>query len=343
MPTISSNNLFFPMLINKLAENWNNNLSDNFSIARFGQPEREIVNSARSLSEISKYADQLSKMYNLLGDSRSRDLMLQVLAFRILGHRKVRLPLSQPSYWQMLETLKQIPNYSEKISVIFPPSTRERYLTDLSKLNINVKFYGTPGTILHLFLLKHYEYTTDENTVIGAKANDVVIECGACWGETTLLFADQVGVNGKVYSFEFIPENLKIYYKNLNLNPRLAPTIKTIEQPLWDKSNAKMYYKDRGPGSIVKFDKFEGYDKEIYSISIDDIVRRENIHRVDFIKMDIEGAEPYALQGAVQTLKTFKPQLAISIYHNMSDFSNIIHQINNLQLGYKFYLGHCSI
>ena len=61
------------------------------------------------------------------------------------------------------------------------------------------------------------------------------------------------------------------------------------------------------------------------------------------IKTDIEGAEPFALRGAEETLRKFKPKLAISIYHSMDDFVNIVKQINELNLGYQFYLGHYTI
>jgi hypothetical protein len=64
---------------------------------------------------------------------------------------------------------------------------------------------------------------------------------------------------------------------------------------------------------------------------------------VDFIKMDIEGAELPALKGAVETIKKFKPQLAIAIYHNMEDFTAIPKWIKGLGLGYQLYLGHYTI
>ena len=75
----------------------------------------------------------------------------------------------------------------------------------------------------------------------------------------------------------------------------------------------------------------------------DDFVKDNNIPRVDFIKMDIEGAEPFALNGAVETIKRFKPKLAIAIYHSMDDFVNIPEWITGLNLGYKLYLGHYTI
>ena len=64
-------------------------------------------------------------------------------------------------------------------------------------------------------------------------------------------------------------------------------------------------------------------DKQIETTSIDDFVRRNGIARIDFIKMDIEGAELVALQGAAATIRTFKPKLAIAVYHRPTDITAI--------------------
>lgn len=54
-------------------------------------------------------------------------------------------------------------------------------------------------------------------------------------------------------------------------------------------------------------------------ISVDEFVEKHNIERVDFIKADIEGAERLMLEGAVKTLKTFAPKLALCTYHLPDD------------------------
>jgi hypothetical protein len=70
---------------------------------------------------------------------------------------------------------------------------------------------------------------------------------------------------------------------------------------------------------------------------------QHNIQKVDFIKMDIEGAEPIALKGAINTIKRYRPKLAIAIYHSMDDFVSIPKWINDLNLDYELYLGHYTI
>ena len=62
--------------------------------------------------------------------------------------------------------------------------------------------------------------------------------------------------------------------------------------------------------------------------------------RVDFIKMDIEGEEENALKGALETIKRDRPVLAISIYHNLSQYLSIPLMIKSIDDNYKLYLRH---
>lgn len=85
--------------------------------------------------------------------------------------------------------------------------------------------------------------------------------------------------------------------------------------------------------------KFEKLNVPITTI---DKYCKENNIKYDFLKMDIEGAELSALKGGIETIKKYRPQLAISIYHSTNDFIDIPQYLNNILENYTFRLGHYS-
>jgi len=74
--------------------------------------------------------------------------------------------------------------------------------------------------------------------------------------------------------------------------------------------------------------------------SIDDLVEEQGLDRVDLIKLDIEGAEPAALQGMSRTLQTFRPQLAISIYHWPEHMWKLPARLMTSLSDYAFFVRH---
>ena len=76
---------------------------------------------------------------------------------------------------------------------------------------------------------------------------------------------------------------------------------------------------------------------------LDDLVTSGSIKKADFIKMDIEGAEQQALRGAEKSIRRFKPDMAITVYHSLEDFWQIPQYLVSLNLGYVFYLRHFTI
>lgn len=76
--------------------------------------------------------------------------------------------------------------------------------------------------------------------------------------------------------------------------------------------------------------------------SIDSFVKENNISHVDFIKLDIEGCEQEAIEGAKETIKSNTPKLAICLYHRPDDIFNIPLKLSKLYGGYSFYIKHNS-
>jgi len=212
---------------------------------------------------------------------------------------------------------------------------------DLNRLNYPIKLYGTPPGIVQQFIFRQYAYQTTKATV-KPEYNDIILDCGAGFGETALFFAHETGPEGQVYSFEFVKSNIEIFTKNISLNPELAKRIIMIERAVWD-SESCLFFTEDGPASKVGLEKYGGGENQITSISIDEMVKKHALKRVDFIKMDIEGSELRALKGAVETLRKYKPKLAISVYHNPQDFTVIPEFIRTISPEYQLYLGHYSI
>ncbi|MDC0933867.1 FkbM family methyltransferase, partial [Arcobacteraceae bacterium] len=62
--------------------------------------------------------------------------------------------------------------------------------------------------------------------------------------------------------------------------------------------------------------------------------------KIDFIKMDIEGAEQDAIEGASDIIKKDSPILAICIYHKAEDWYKVPQKVLNINPNYKIYLRH---
>jgi len=364
---------FYAALFSEIIGNLNNDYHDNYDYYRFGvakeneQPKktgtslrRRMVkfldtalakkNYVRSNNNHTKYIHAVQKLapyfnaleafYNMLADEASKNMLVKLLTFRVLGHKKIKLPLNTEAYWDGIKTIEDIADKNDFINVKFFDWKLSRI--NLNKKGIPVELYLMPVNTFRDFFLKQYEYKND-SVCIKVENGDYVIDAGGCWGDTALYFSNEAGEKGNVFSYEFIPSNIEILKKNLALNTQLEKRITLVDKPVWETSGTTMYYIDNGPGSKVFLDGNDSYDGAVESLSIDDLVMQYNMPKINFIKMDIEGAEPYALKGAVQTIKKFKPKLAIAIYHSMDDFINIPAFIASLNCGYKFYLGHYTI
>lgn len=353
---------FISELLKKILNNQHHNYTTNYDAARFTpvKPKKKIKQKVGnflnrygffniykqnqealiSLKNLSPYLSEIEKVYDLVSDSLSKEVIVELTAYRLLGYKKVKLRTNNEKYHT---TIRQIEG-NKKSPVPLETGFRgyKLYHYHLNDLGFPVELYFTAKGIYIDYVSQQYQYSHGE-TVISADEGDYVIDAGACWGDTALYFASKVGKSGNVFSFEFINSNIDIFNTNIDLNPELKSRITLISHPLWDMSGTNMYYLDDGPASRVSFEKKANYNGTTKTVSIDDFVRQNNIQKIDLIKMDIEGAEPKALKGGIETIKKFKPKLAIAIYHSLDDFVNIPLWLNSLGLGYRFYIDHYTI
>jgi FkbM family methyltransferase len=127
------------------------------------------------------------------------------------------------------------------------------------------------------------------------------------------------------------------------MNPHLMSAIQLVQSPVSEHSSENLFINGSGPGTRVVAQTQDPDALRVETVAIDDVVNREGLPRVDFIKMDIEGSELSALRGAEKTLRKFRPKLAISIYHKLPDFWEIPRYLDSLDLNYRFYIRHFTI
>lgn len=289
---------------------------------------------------IQPYEKGLERIYDEVS-YHGKKTMIELLTYHMLGFEKVKLSTNNPAYHQSIDQVNALMNPDDFVASNF--MSLKLYKFDLNPLGYDIKLFFNTAGIVTDFIVEQYAYKENNVTLVEAEAGDTVLDLGACWGDTAHYFASKVGPSGEVYSFEFIPENIRLFKQNKELNPDLKENITIVEHPVSDISDVEVYFKDNGPGSIMKMESFPEQTGSVKTICIDDFVERYTVEKVDFIKMDIEGAEPMALQGAINTIKKFRPKLAIANYHGLGDFTNIPNWILDLGLDYEIFIGHYTI
>ena len=168
----------------------------------------------------------------------SKRLLLKLLAYRALGRRNVRLPRDTAEHWNQREAIQRTLSACDAIRTDF--LDRDLYRANLISWGHELEIYTNTAPILNQFIYNQYCY---ENGKISIKPRlgDSVIDAGGCYGDTALYFAEAIGEDGHVFSFEFMSNNLKIFGANLDLNQRLKNNIDLIQNPLWSSSNQILF------------------------------------------------------------------------------------------------------
>jgi len=168
------------------------------------------------------------------------------------------------------------------------------------------------------------------------KSGDHVLDCGACIGDVSILFSTLVYPYGSVHAFDPVPLHSKFIKHQAMLNPEISNTIKNVELAVSNET------KNIKPSNVItSISPGKSLDGLFSSTTIDHYVAN-NLEAVNYIKMDIEGSELDALDGARETIKKHKPKLAISTYHKPDHMWQIPLEILKINPAYSIYFEHHS-
>jgi FkbM family methyltransferase len=137
------------------------------------------------------------------------------------------------------------------------------------------------------------------------REGDTVIDVGAFIGDHTVPYAQIVGPKGAVYAFEPNPP----VYECLKWNTRNYPWIQTFQCGLSCKNrNVEIQTQPNAGASFLT--EYEGMSENpIPVMRLDDF----NVGKCSFVKIDVEGFEIPALDGAKQTLRRYRPVVRIEV------------------------------
>lgn len=254
--------------------------------------------------------------YDMLEDNISKSFFNKAVIYRYM------LSFYPKAFGTIKNSIHLVFKYSV-VNIYYWIFKRILFLIERFKYPLEIEVF----IAFYIFGLKQY----DVKNIFEVKDDATIFDIGAWKGDTAYFFSKKCSANAKIYAFE--PDNY---------------AYETLE---------KVKNKYKLNNVITKNILFSNAEKEIdfvsmikntppvkkNAITIDKFVEENNIEKIDYIKMDVEGEEKNILEGALKTIKKFKPHLAIAIYHGgklfMEDFYDIPIFIKNIiNEDYEYYI-----
>jgi FkbM family methyltransferase len=173
--------------------------------------------------------------------------------------------------------------------------------------------------------------------------NAVVLDIGANIGTWTLILSEAVGPNGRIFAFEPTLSTYDTLSENVSLNAR--KNIFAFRYALFSSNGQIRLYHDVDSSrnslgqTRTKDGVAEDYE-EVPARTLDNLVSELSIDKLDFIKIDVEGAEPLAFEGGLATLNRFKPTILFEV--NPQALAELGYRYDSCwrilsDLGYRFH------
>jgi FkbM family methyltransferase len=171
---------------------------------------------------------------------------------------------------------------------------------------------------------------------------DTVVDVGAHIGLYTIIAAKRVGPSGKVIAIEPDPENFKILKKNISLNQ--LSNVEPLECAAYSaKKKLKLFLPEVEGGrtifNTVMQDRVKSCNDflEVEANTLDNILNENNVKRVNYVKIDVEGAEFEVLKGISNVLEANKSVTLVIEIHGREAYLQVIDflKAHNLQIVYE--------
>lgn len=176
---------------------------------------------------------------------------------------------------------------------------------------------------------------------VGPYKGDRIIDCGAFNGDTARSFLDRLGQDCEIIAIEPVTTNydaLSEWITDQDLGAKVT-ALKLGVGATRSTMRIEISEGSEDPRATLAGTKHDTHTEEISIESIDGIVNGST-NKIDYLKIDIEGFEPEALQGAANVLNRDRPDLAIAGYHKAEHLWELPELISQIEPSYRFFVGH---
>ena len=283
---------------------------------KFDKNKIEKIESEDNFIKALIEGENFNIFYDMLKDNISKKFFKKAIIYRYM------LAFYPEAFGNIKNSMHLVFKYSI-VNIFYWIFKRILFIIQRFKYPLEIEVFIT----FYIFGLKQYNI----KNIFEVKNDAVVFDIGAFKGDTAYFFSKKCSNKARIYAFEPDENNYKVLLKikdKYKLNNVIASNI------LFSNSETEI--------NFLSMDLNRPAIK-MKSTTIDKFVEENNIEKIDYIKMDVEGAEKNILEGSIKTIKKFKPSLAIAIYHGgklfMEDFYNIPIFIKNvINEDYEYYI-----
>lgn len=187
----------------------------------------------------------------------------------------------------------------------------------------------------------NYELDNYEFLKKHCKLGDTVIDVGAHLGLFSVCAWQCTGKKGKVYAFEPTPTTHRLLRQTIHIN-QADDYIHPVQAAVAEKKGTVTFYLGEGDinvsNSIILYPERNRQGYEVPMIALDEFVKERGIDKVDFMKIDAEGAELRVLYGARNILERNKPVCILGMHtKSIQKFGDSVEAIWNFiaDCGYR--------
>lgn len=226
-----------------------------------------------------------------------------------------------------LRLLRENASSIEQVLAMLADQDSRGMYTDVLRL----RFFGTP-------LPRLSPYPMYSHPQVSARSGHSIVDGGAASGDSLTLFLGQAGGDARIYAFEPTPASFGEMVQAVG--EAGLDNVTPVNMALWNRDEPVRFFEAFAMSHGNRIGGEGG--TTVQATTLDGFVERSGIERVDLIKLDIEGAELAALQGARRTIRRFRPRLQICLYHKPCDLWELPLFVRGLVPEYRCFVGHHS-